>query len=388
MNRWSARSTWSGLLAMSALILVGGCSQAETVQATQSIPNPEQATRSAAPVVSAAPDLTMADIRAAFDLLDEPAAATVRLIERLEVEGEVLSRHETVTSDPASGITHVDVDHSEPSQVTLDAAVGDPENTQTASDAIRLGVALAGAGVVPQSYVTENNVGWILWGPLRESTVAKMRALGSIDDSTEMDAVIKVFQSSTAPLDKWVRIELDVGNPVQFPGHGAALTPPNINEMLAESWLSPGIEIEDLRLIDQYLEGEAVVVKIAHNLTTTLLVELDKDMRIRAIEQDLSDQGQDVALVWRRIEISWDIDRSLLQLPAKENRFTAIDMFAAMGLGPECVPEGITTVAELEAIPVLTDVLTQTCIDQTPIWGLQASTADNFAKVESGLDGS
>ncbi len=204
--------------------------------------------------------------------------------------------------------------------------------------------------------------------------------------STGLDPTIEMLESSTAPLDKWLSVELDVGNPLQFPGLGEVLTPAVVSDTVANGWFGPRVKIGDLQLNRQYTEGDAVVVEISDNLSTTLLIEFDADMRVQAIEQDLGEQREDSELarlavvVWRRFEITWDVDRSLLQLPAEEDRFNAIDILAAMGMGPECVPEEVTTVAELEAMS-FTEVLTPACLAQSPVLQMKQAAAEKFAAV-------
>lgn len=365
-------------------MLVAGCSRVEVVQANQPPQSFEPQATSDVSAISATSDdqvLTMADVRAAFDSLDEPAAATVRLTERREADNQVLISEETVISDPDSGIARIEVDHSALSQVLVDG-INEPATPEDINPILRIELMTISTGLIPREYVTQDGVAWSTFDQQRQATINSWRLLALLNDSDQLGPAIETLELTTAPLDKWISLKLIDSNPFQFPGHGPTLTPAYVREIVTDEWLPSGVQISDLRLTTQHLEGDTTFLEISDN-QTTLLVEFDSAMRIQAIEQDLAGQELLHEVQWRRIEIAWEVEQSKLQLPSEEDRFDAIDMFATMGLGPECVPEGITTVAEMEAATPLTDLITQACIDQSPIMQMRLSASEKFEELDT-----
>ncbi len=395
MRRQKGTATW---IALGASILLGGCSRANEIVTTEQ-PDTEQPAQ-AEPMSSASQlptslevvDVEPADIRAAFGLLDAPVFATVRLSERFDIDGEVVELRETVVSDPSSDISFVRLDHSEVAQAMLAplmdvSNVPDREAQEGTEWSDSLGPMLWARGLVPRQYTIQDGVAWTKFGGERQTALATLNVLLAAEESPLVEEVLATLESSSAPLDKWVGIKTDDRPITQIPSIGGLLAYRSVTTYVSQTWLQAGVELGDLRIDQQKVVGDRTVVQISDNLTTTLQLEFDQQLRLKAIEQDLSQWPNDSGLLGGRIEIDWEVDQSLLELPAEEDRFNAIDMLASIGLGPECVPEGVVTAADLEAIPELTEVLNQECIDQSPALQAGQAAAKRFAEVEAAISG-
>lgn len=311
----TASSRRLALVAVGALLL-GGCSKLPT--------SDERSTDQGAPPALAIVDsngvvrpldeivnqplgieVTLEQVVGAIGALDAPQPTTIELHVTGSIDGIPYQTRETVMSTPDRSVVSVSVDHYEFGTILLEQ-LSKPSEDGTASAPTEEVLAMAAAATVPASYLIDGDTRW-----LQYTTREALDAGWSPD---------KAFADGPHT-ELWLAESISDPNLRAPSGIGLDVSPALAEAFLAAAGFDGVTPPPGLAITEQTTTSDRVIVTLGINGVPAVIVELDADLVLTAVETLVSDSAVAAGEVRQRLEISWQADEDLLVVPAADQQF-------------------------------------------------------------------